>query len=249
MAKLFLYSIYKKVYSHGLRRLFPATRHAEWNNVRVPPAVADKRRIIDHVLPTGERIDYARSEGGEVESHKEYTNTGDRVVIIGGGRGVSAVQAARQTGSTGSVIVYEGAEKYVKIIRETVELNSVSNRVKINHAIVGSAIDLAGNQGEADIVSPKKLPDCDVLEMDCEGTERNILANMDIRPRVIIIELHPLKYPEATAVVEDLEEMNYKIVSRKSNEGKVLSKKDFDAVLEQNRLGEAYAPIIVAMQA
>jgi hypothetical protein len=236
------------VYSYRLRKLAPATRHAKWNDVRVPPAVADKRRIIDGVLPPGKRIDYAQSEGGEVESHKEYTNTGDTVVIIGGGRGVSAVHAARQVGSNGSVVVYEGAEKYANIIRETAGLNSVSDRVQVNHALVGPTIDIAGDQGGADTVSPQKLPDCDVLEMDCEGAERDILAGMDIRPRVMIIEVHPKKYPEATAVLDDLKEMDYEIVSRRSNEGDVLSKTELHTVLEQNKQGEAYAPIVVAVR-
>jgi hypothetical protein len=248
MVKLSASTLYEYAYANGLRKIFPATRHAEWNDVRVPPAVADKRRIIDNIVPPGKRVDYAHSEGGEVESHKEYTNAGDTVVIIGGGRGVSAVHAARQAGSDGSVIAYEGAEKYAKIIQETAELNNVSERIKINHALVGPTIDIAGNEGDADAVSPQDLPDCDVLEMDCEGAEQNILTSMQIRPRVIIIEMHPSKYPEVTSIFDDLKQMDYDIVSQKSNEGEKLSMSDLHTILEQCKQGEAYAPIIVAVR-
>ena len=37
---------------------------------------------------------------------------------------------------------------------------------------------------------PAEIPDCDVLEMDCEGAETSILSEMSIRPRVILVETH-----------------------------------------------------------
>jgi hypothetical protein len=37
-------------------------------------------------------------------------------------------------------------------------------------------------------VTPAELPECDVLELNCEGSEIGILRNMTIRPRAIAVE-------------------------------------------------------------
>lgn len=67
-----------------LRSLTPVKWYAVWNNVKIPPEVAPKRRLIDEYV-TLIRADYHESEDGEVESHKEFTQPGDTLIIIGGG--------------------------------------------------------------------------------------------------------------------------------------------------------------------
>lgn len=110
---------------------------------------------------------------------------GDSVVVVGGGRGVAAVHAARRAAD---VTVYEGAAEMVDTLEETARLNRVETRMDIRHGIVGEAIDLYGNGEDAEYVSPNVL--CgDVLVLDCEGAEQEILPTE--RFDRIVVETHP----------------------------------------------------------
>jgi hypothetical protein len=47
-----------------------------------------------------------------------------------------------------------------------------------------------GSVGDAEHIPPEELPDCDILEMNCDGTEIDILSGIEIRPDKIIVEAH-----------------------------------------------------------
>ena len=62
-------------------------------------------------------------------------------------------------------------------------------------------------------IQTTELPDVDVVEMDCEGSEISILENMNINPRCMIIELHPHRYGEPrNKGIHLVEELGYQIV-------------------------------------
>lgn len=160
---------------------------------------------------TDERPDYERPLVASVRNHVQ---TGDQVVIVGGGKGVSTVAAANQAGPDGAVTVYEGGAEGVHKIEQTLRLNRMTDRTTVRHAIVGTAINVYGDVGDAEHVAPAMLPTCDILELDCEGTELEILRNLKISPRVIIVETHAhLDAPEET-VREELEQLGYEVVDR-----------------------------------
>ena len=72
-----------------------------------------------------------------------------------------------------------------------------------------------GDSGNASLLAPSELRDCEVLVLDCEGAERDILNQRDLnRPRVIIVETHSyLGSPED--VIEDLlRDAGYQVVTR-----------------------------------
>lgn len=128
-------------------------------------------------------------EGPLIRSMKQEIEPGDRVVIVGGGYGVSAVVASRLAGSDGTVVVFEGAENMLPKIQKTVSVNNVTN-VEIRHNVVSEAISLYGDDGGTSVIPPEELPDCDVLVLDCEGAEIDILTNMVHSPRSVVIETH-----------------------------------------------------------
>jgi hypothetical protein len=125
---------------------------------------------------------------GTIEPLRILTKEEDDVTVIGGGFGVSAVVAAHQASS---VTVFEGSRKQANIVRETAKLNRVAKDVTVIEAIVGRAIDVYGESHADTVMQPSELDRCDVLEMDCEGAEEFILKELDITPRVIIVESHP----------------------------------------------------------
>lgn len=179
-----------------------------YNGVRVRAA-----RWFDSSLPwyTTDRPKY---EAGLINGIRECVKSGDSVVIVGGGWGVSSVVAATQTGEAGSVVVYEGSASYAKQIHGTSEIDGVTRRVSVHHAVVGPEIELKGDRGDAPVISPRDLPGCDVLVLDCEGAEADILSNFESNPRTIIVETHGLYDSPEKDVKVLLEDAGYEIIDR-----------------------------------
>ena len=135
---------------------------------------------------------------------------GDEVNVIGAGYGVSSVVAAEATGKTGHITVYEAAKAWADRMGETMDLNQVPpDRYSVRHALVGPAVDVDGDMGEADRMHPNDLPECGVLEMDCEGAELGIIQNLAMSPRSIIVETHPSKNSPTSKVMAALSDQGY----------------------------------------
>lgn len=168
-------------------------------------------RVFDTSLPwrKGQRPQF---ESGLISAISRHVSPGDDVVIVGGGWGVTAVAAAKKIGSSGSVTVFEGAKREVNRVEETVSLNSVSDIVEINHAIVGPEVHLKSASGAPDHISPDKLPPCDVLELDCEGSENEILQNLSTYPEHIFVETHGIYGSPTNKVRNTLKKLDYEIL-------------------------------------
>jgi hypothetical protein len=172
----------------------------------------ETKRITDILTPST-WADEPEYEAALISAVREQVHRGDTVGIIGGGLGISAVAAATETGETGEVVVYEASSERINQIYRTVDLNDVSNIVEVQHALIGPALGVYGDSGEAMSISPADLPDVDVLEMDCEGAEVEILSNLSLRPRVIIVEVHPPRTTEEE-VRDILSKLEYQITNK-----------------------------------
>ena len=67
--------------------------------------------------------------------------------------------------------------------------------------------------GDAPTLLAKDFPECDALVMDCEGAELLILQNLIIRPRLIIVETHPMFDSPEEKITELLKNLGYDIIS------------------------------------
>lgn len=170
-------------YETFLRTRLPR-RKVTYNDVKVRGA-----RAFDTLLPW-EQADLPGYESSLVNSMEAVIDTGDTVVVVGGGWGVSTVTAARQAGPDGSVYTFEAATETAETVRETVTLNDVSNRVSVDNAIVAKDISTRGSSVEANVISPLELPSCDVLVLDCEGAELSIIDGIQPLPRAVVVETH-----------------------------------------------------------
>ena len=193
------------VYRRTLRPLFPVTEPVRYAGV----SISRDRRWLDGSLPSPIRPfnvhdipDYEDALARGIEAH---VRAGDRVVVIGGGEGVTVVLAAIRVASTGSVVCYEGARYCVERTNATVKRNGLDSRVTVHHAVVAEAIAVYGHKTDAaiKIVKPTELPECDVLELDCEGAEVSILTKMSLEPRAVLVETHGV-HGAPTAAVRDL---------------------------------------------
>lgn len=147
-----------------------------------------------------------------IQAIRSRVKPGDHIVIVGGGLGVSTVVGARAAGPEGSVQTFEAGRERVKRIRDTVSLNQVRHVCTIHHGIVGEGLEVKGSSKEADKIAPNELPPCDVLELDCEGSELEILANLSIRPSCIIVEAHGYLDAGKEKVREELRALEYEVV-------------------------------------
>lgn len=206
---LFLRSI-NFIYRRTFALLLPR-RPVQYNGIEVPSA-----RLFDGILPWRSREGRPNYESGLISGMEERLHPGFDVVIVGGGWGVTAVKAAEKVGEDGTVTVYEGSAREVDRVRRTVETNGYSDIVDVHHATVGTALNLrgeSGESGEAAVVNPGKLPQCDVLELDCEGSEVEILKELTIRPDVILVETHGLYDASTDKVKSILSNISYSVVS------------------------------------
>jgi hypothetical protein len=125
-----------------------------------------------------------------IKALHEYAREGDRITVIGGGFGVTTVVSAQIAGKHGHVKCYEASTREINIIRRTLALNGVADRVEVHHTIVGPPIRFYGSVIGAGGIPAAGIADCDVLQMDCEGSEVGILNDLGFRPRVILVETH-----------------------------------------------------------
>lgn len=180
------------------------------------------------------------------------------MVIVGGGYGITAVAAAR---AAAGVTVFEPAGDRIASISRTLRLNGLEpDEVTVRRAAVGGitpheAAKKGLDEAAVSVVCPADLPPCDVLELDCEGAELPILRGLDpdSLPRVIAVEIHPIKLDGATgAVLERLEALGYSIERRLTHDGEPLDPAAFTRLLdgETPAVGgpahQAFPPVIVA---
>jgi len=148
-----------------------------------------------------------------LEGIRNHAQSGDDIVIVGGGWGVSAVVAAQEVGTTGSVKVYEGAKQWASRIRETARLNGFSERIEVLHAVVGEAVQLRDNPGFAQKIEPSELPSSDIVVLDCEGAEIEILTHLVNTPKIAIVESHGFLGSTTEEVQQELKNLGYQNIS------------------------------------
>lgn len=181
------------IYGRYLRPLLPKTNV----NIIYNDVVVGKERLFERYIPN-QFQNYTPYPGNDsyeqsyVRAIREHLE-GTKVVVIGGGEGVSTVTAARLVGEKGRVISYEGGKKSAKAVRQTIDYNNVQDCVDVHHALVGKYSHVRGSVKEADVVDPEDLPPCDSLLLDCDGAELSILPELEYLPPLIIVEHHAVK--------------------------------------------------------
>ncbi|WP_254542943.1 FkbM family methyltransferase [Halomarina pelagica] len=181
-------------------------RTVVYNGVAVPTTSPEQNRDY-----------WPEFEEGTSGALRRVVDRGDDVVVVGGGKGITTVVSARMARIEGSVTTYEANSEMIETLQHTLKVNQVSDTVTLHHAAIGpvseQAIEMFG-PSDGDQFTSADLPACDVLELDVEGSEVDILRNMDCRPRAIVVETHePIGVPPED-VAEVLEEIGYEITNR-----------------------------------
>lgn len=162
-------------------------------------------RLLD---ATKRKPDYKR---GLLKAINEEITDGDKVTLIGGGRGVSSVHIIEA--GADHLIAYEAAAEMLAIAQETVEIAGGEDSVTFREALVGPAIEVYGAYDDADRIAPSDFDPNEVLVMDCEGAEVGILENLTTWPETIIVETHPERDTDPKVVRDRLLEQGCEVRS------------------------------------
>jgi hypothetical protein len=210
--------------------------------IKVP--TRGKRYLLDSLVNYDDVSD-DEFEGGLVTFHKEFTQSGDRVSIVGGGFAITTVTAINQSEEGGVVRVYEPSTDRINAIAKTVTANGIAQwGGELSHTVVGNLspqeeLNREGLMETVPALEPSALPECDVLELDCEGAEVNILKNLDIRPRMIFVEVHPKKLTmDATEVSRHLKQNGYCIISYRTHNGDKISEDTYKNLIKSSYFTE-----------
>lgn len=199
------YSLLQRIYNRIVRPRLPY-KISVHNGVPVKGVI----RLFDRTEV------FPRYEEALIAALRRQTRRGDEVVVVGGGMGVSTVAAARATGPAGPVHSFEANIDRFEEMRTTVRINCVDDQISLVHGVVGPfaeySEDKYGGPDGAEVVDPSDLPECDVLELDCEGAELSIIDGMEIEPRTIVVETHGFLDAPPADVKDALTTAGYSLV-------------------------------------
>lgn len=158
-------------------------------------------RLFSRTRKKVDKLDY---EENTISAMKKYVKPGDRVTIVGGGYGVTGIVAME---SGGKVTIIEASKERARTIGENWKHYNLKG--SIIHGYVGTPISVWGElEGAKKIVD---IPDCDILELDCEGAEKEVLASLKISPGVIIVESHGHLGSSSASVKNQLKNLGYRV--------------------------------------
>jgi hypothetical protein len=214
----------------------PICFDVKWGDRIVPTSwIPDANDLANFSNTFVDQPDY---EATLIAGLSETIRPGDSVVVVGGGIGVTAVVAALRTGSSGAVQCFEGSKQCVGLIQQTAVRNRITN-VNVHHAVVAKAIYVFSDGGDiGPVLPPSQLPLCDVLELDCEGAEVDILREMIIRPRVVLVETHGVYGAPTNLIASLLEKRGYRVSDRgvaESHKAEFCTKNDIRVLLASIR--------------
>jgi len=167
---------------------------------------------IDRIFPrTRHKRDDPHYEQNSISAIRKYVKQGHRVTIIGGGYGVTGIVAMEKGGL---VTLIEPSKKRVENILKTWNEHNMDG--KIIQGYVGAPLNIWGEMEGAEKI--EVIPECDVLELDCEGGEKEVLFNLSINPEIIIVESHGHLGSPSFLVKELLNRKGYIIIDEQPEE-------------------------------
>lgn len=113
-------------------------------------------------------------EPGTIEVLKSLIQEGDCVLDIGANIGLTVIPAARQVGVTGEVIAFEPASRAASLLRQSLALNSLSERVTLHQNAAGEV------GGRAQLHIGRILGQSSLLPIeDSTGQEEVVVETVD----------------------------------------------------------------------
>ena len=196
------YRIIRAAYDNTLRSFLPR-KEGVLNGV-----VVKHPRLLDRTT------EFPEYESVLLNGVRSMVEPGDRVLVIGAGRGVSTVTASQQAGEGGTVTAIEASSQMLPIIKYSIDANPTPAPVELRHAVVGEVSEYSEEHygpGDGGVLSPDELPGADVAILDCEGAELALVPRLEAER--FIIETHGSFGSPTKQVRDRLTDRGYSIVS------------------------------------
>lgn len=135
-----------------------------------------------------------KDELGIILSHDDIYDENDIILAIGVGSGISLIHNCLKDRNIKSFIGIDGSREQIEIAIENTKLNGIdSSKFELIEGYAGNPTNIYGqhNLQSTRIIDINKMK-FDILELDCEGSEIEILRGLYVRPRHIIVEMHPM---------------------------------------------------------
>jgi len=194
-----LHSLVKSIYNRI--RPFTPKKYISYSGIAIKHGrlfdISDKRKF--------------KPEG--VETVQEYIQPNDHVVEVATGHGVFSLICS-VNGAT--VKSYEHDPSQIEDAKRLHKLIGVDDTIEIIQGFVCEPEDCPPTVPDSDCVTPSELPESDVLLLDCEGAELQIIASVEPRPPLVIVETHPPQGTPSDDVEGLLLERGYDIQSKRS---------------------------------
>jgi hypothetical protein len=197
------------------------------------------KQIIDLVF-ISKGIISVKDEMGILNSHDEFAlNTNETMLAVGLGRGISLIHNAKVKDRYKNITIIEASSKVIDNANINLVLNAISgNHIKIIHGYVGDSTNVYGSESMKAIQVDINQYSFDVLELDCEGSEIEILENLVARPRLIIVEMHPMNRKiEFEEFLDGLNKMGYILVKAYTVEGSIVPLKQVSRFFNSEFVG------------
>lgn len=133
-------------------------------------------------------------ELGILLSHDDIYKPDDIILAVGVGSGISLIHNATKNRIVGSYIGIEASREQIERAFENANLNGIdSTMYELIEGFVGNPDNVYGKltQHSSRFIDINQM-NFSVLELDCEGSEVEIIRDLTVKPRNIIVELHPM---------------------------------------------------------
>ena len=164
---------------------------------------------------------FSVDELGIIKSYKTLELTELNVLVVGAGEAISLIYNSLYNPNFHLTVVEANSDQ-IEIAKDNLKLNNVTKKVNFIHAFVGEKYLVYGDQ---DKNSEHELDinnlDIGLIELDCEGSEIEIISSLKIMPAYIIVEIHPM-YNNVSFddLMNLIDKKKYKILSAFTVNGK-----------------------------
>lgn len=161
------------------------------------------------------------NEKAIINFHDKIYDPNHKILAVGIGSGISLIYNCKLDRNN-KFIGIEASINQIEITKSNAKLNYVSDeQYKIIEGFAGNSKGVYGDKSQ---ISKRMVDineyDVDVLELDCEGSEIELLENLKIHPKYIIVEMHPTKIViNIQEVLRNLKNKGYVLVEAKNVAG------------------------------
>lgn len=164
-----------------------------------------------------------KDEMGIIKSYENLNLPYAKVLVIGAGDGVSIIYNSINNPNNFHLTIIEESSEQLKLVQNNLRLNNLNVEHDYVHGFAGDRYLVYGNE----VYNSNNLIDIndydfDLLELDCEGSELQIISSLKSKPKFIIVEVHPnlnsITYVDFLSIIAEKEYSIIKAYTVNGNE-------------------------------